>query len=149
MSRAVALGSQRASRRVRRGEARPGTRAAQGHLDQESQGHLGPDLDPRAQVVASAAHTGAASAPLAGVGQELAPSTRALPDRMRREERPRPGVGQAPAGAGGGRLTLGDVVAGVWEGLLAAGSAQCPVCRGRMEWHRDGGRCGGCGSALS
>lgn len=80
--------------------------------------------------------------------EELAPAARPRPG-SRREERPRPGAVRAPAGAGGGRLTLGDVVAGAWEDLLAAGSAPCPMCGGRMERERDVGRCGGCGSALS
>jgi ribosomal protein L37AE/L43A len=50
----------------------------------------------------------------------------------------------------GGRLTLEQRLDGVWEGLHAAGAADCPVCGARME--RDGeagGRCGGCGSSLS
>lgn len=50
----------------------------------------------------------------------------------------------------GGRLTLEQRLDGVWEGLCAAGVADCPGCGARME--RDGqgaGRCGGCGSTLS
>ena len=46
----------------------------------------------------------------------------------------------------GGRLTLEQLLDGVWEGLRAAGVAECPICAGRME---AGGRCGGCGSTLS
>lgn len=50
----------------------------------------------------------------------------------------------------GGRLTLEQRLDGVWEGLHAAGVADCPVCgSGRMEETADGaGRCGGCGSTL-
>ena len=50
----------------------------------------------------------------------------------------------------GGRLTLEQRLDGVWEGLHAAGVADCPVCGARMEGTREGnGRCGGCGSTLS
>jgi hypothetical protein len=50
----------------------------------------------------------------------------------------------------GGRLTLEQRLDGVWEGLHAAGVAECPVCGGRMEDDGgDAGSCGGCGSSLS
>jgi hypothetical protein len=52
--------------------------------------------------------------------------------------------------SGGGRLTLEQVLDGVWEGLQATGAAECPLCRARMS--RSGaaeGRCGGCGSTLA
>ena len=50
----------------------------------------------------------------------------------------------------GGRLTLEQRLDGVWEGLHAAGVAECPVCGGRMvDDGGDGGHCGGCGSSLS
>ena len=50
----------------------------------------------------------------------------------------------------GGRLTLEQRLDGVWEGLHAAGVADCPVCDARMEGTGDGAaRCGGCGSVLS
>jgi hypothetical protein len=50
----------------------------------------------------------------------------------------------------GGRLTLEQRLDSVWEGLHAAGVADCPVCGSRMEPAGDGaGRCGGCGSTLS
>jgi ribosomal protein L37AE/L43A len=50
----------------------------------------------------------------------------------------------------GGRLTLEQRLDGVWEGLHAAGVADCPVCGARMEGVGDGSaRCGGCGSTLS
>ena len=50
----------------------------------------------------------------------------------------------------GGRLTLEQRLDGVWEGLHAAGVADCPVCNARMEGAGDGtARCGGCGSELS
>ena len=46
----------------------------------------------------------------------------------------------------GGRLTLEQRLDSVWEGLRAAGAAECPICAGRMDAT---GRCGGCGSTLS
>lgn len=68
---------------------------------------------------------------------------------------------RAPAGApwrqdqsDGGRLTLERRLESVWEGLTAAGEAECPLCRGRMT--RPAGaaaaepvRCGDCGSTLA
>jgi hypothetical protein len=62
-------------------------------------------------------------------------------ERMRRERSIR---------SDGGRLTLEQRLEGVWEGLHAAGVADCPMCGSRMEGVGDGtGRCGGCGSVLS
>jgi hypothetical protein len=50
----------------------------------------------------------------------------------------------------GGRLTLEQRLDGVWEGLHAAGVADCPVCGHRMDAAGEGvGRCGGCGTTLS
>ena len=54
-----------------------------------------------------------------------------------------------PTVSDGGRLTLGQLVDSVWEGLHAAGIAGCPACGGRMERSGDRARCGGCGSELS
>jgi hypothetical protein len=51
--------------------------------------------------------------------------------------------------SGGGRLTLEQLLDGVWEGLHADGAAECPVCRGRMSVAESGGLCGDCGSTLS
>ena len=63
------------------------------------------------------------------------------PERLRRER---------SNCSDGGRLTLEQRLDGVWEGLHAAGVAECPVCGGRMEDDGgDSGRCGGCGSTLS
>jgi hypothetical protein len=62
-------------------------------------------------------------------------------ERMRRERSIR---------SDGGRLTLEQRLEGVWEGLHAAGVADCPVCGSRMEGTGDGGAsCRGCGSELS
>jgi hypothetical protein len=50
----------------------------------------------------------------------------------------------------GGRLTLEQRLDGAWEGLHAAGVADCPMCGARMHVAPDGGgHCGGCGSTLS
>jgi hypothetical protein len=48
-----------------------------------------------------------------------------------------------------GELTLDDVLAGVWEGLAARGTASCPICGERMEPTAGGARCTSCGSSLS
>jgi hypothetical protein len=50
----------------------------------------------------------------------------------------------------GGRLTLEQLLDGVWEGLHAAGVANCPICAGPIEPTGEGAAsCGGCGSSLS
>jgi hypothetical protein len=56
---------------------------------------------------------------------------------------------EEPTISDGGRLTLGQLVDSVWEGLHAAGAAGCPVCGGRMERFAALGRCGRCGSSVS
>ena len=56
---------------------------------------------------------------------------------------------EEPRVSDGGRLTLGQLVDSVWEGLHAAGAAGCPVCGGRMERSGALGRCGGCGASVS
>ena len=57
---------------------------------------------------------------------------------------------EGPRTSGGGGLTLARKLDSVWEGLLAAGAAGCPVCGARMERGADAaGRCGGCGSSLT
>jgi hypothetical protein len=48
---------------------------------------------------------------------------------------------------GSGRLTLEQRLDSVWEGLRAAGAAECPVCGGRMEG-LELARCTTCGSEL-
>jgi hypothetical protein len=49
----------------------------------------------------------------------------------------------------GGRLTLGQSLTSVWEGLLAVGAAVCPLCGGRVTRAGDAGACGGCGTTIS
>ena len=56
---------------------------------------------------------------------------------------------EEPTISDGGRLTLGQLVDSVWEGLHAAGAAGCPVCGGRMARFAATGRCGRCGSSVS
>ena len=51
--------------------------------------------------------------------------------------------------SGGGRLTLERRLDRVWEGLLAAGAAECPMCGSDLERAGDVGRCTGCGTTLS
>ena len=51
----------------------------------------------------------------------------------------------------GGRLTLEQRLDRVWEGLLAAGAAECPMCGAEMERTAgaDAGSCTGCGTTLA
>jgi hypothetical protein len=49
----------------------------------------------------------------------------------------------------GGRLTLGQRLDGVWEGLRAAGEAICPLCGGAMHRRHSGGTCSRCGTKIS
>ncbi len=57
-------------------------------------------------------------------------------------------AGGVPAG---GRLTLEQLLEGVWEGLCAGGTAACPLCHGRMNRAAAGmaGRCESCGTAVA
>jgi len=50
--------------------------------------------------------------------------------------------------SGGDRLTLEASLERIWEGLLAAGAAECPICGGALEWSRHGGACSGCDSRI-
>jgi len=49
----------------------------------------------------------------------------------------------------GRERTLAELLAGIWQGLAAAGRATCPLCGSGMDAHDGGGRCTGCGSTLS
>ena len=51
--------------------------------------------------------------------------------------------------SGHARLTLGERISKVWEGLQTTGTADCPVCRASMERVGHGGQCTCCGSVLS
>ena len=63
---------------------------------------------------------------------------------QRREARPV--ARRQPIGCSDGdRPTLEQQLSGVWEGLLAAGVADCPVCGAEMR--RSG--CTGCGTVLT
>jgi hypothetical protein len=59
-----------------------------------------------------------------------------------------PGSGHRPRSGGEG-LTLETRISRVWEGLLAAGLAECPVCGGELERLGSAGHCLSCGSELS
>lgn len=48
----------------------------------------------------------------------------------------------------GERLTLERKLDCVWEGLLAAGAVDCPMCGARMDRAGATGRCGGCGTRI-
>jgi hypothetical protein len=50
--------------------------------------------------------------------------------------------------SGGSRPTLGQRLDRVWEGLLAAGAAACPMCGSEMQRDGDTGHCTGCGTTL-
>jgi hypothetical protein len=65
-----------------------------------------------------------------------------------RSRPPRAGRRQHRARPGGDGLTLERKLAGVWEGLLAAGAAECPVCAGTMTRSGAAGDCSSCGSSL-
>lgn len=73
-------------------------------------------------------------------------------------------VGAAAGGAAhvhdgvGGEFTLGDMVAGAWEGLIAQAAVACPLCEGTLRPLYAGGgsadpvvagRCDSCGTTLS
>ncbi len=52
-----------------------------------------------------------------------------------------------------GRLTLDELITGVWEGLAVRGTVECPVCASSMVLDSRGddqqtGFCRDCGSAL-
>ena len=51
--------------------------------------------------------------------------------------------------ADGNRLTLEQSLDGVWEGLVAVGAADCPMCGAQMKRADSGGACGSCGTILS
>jgi hypothetical protein len=68
------------------------------------------------------------------------------PDREHRADGiPRPSVRRSD----GDRLTLSQRLECTWEGLSAAGAAECPVCAAPMRREAGHGRCGGCGSRLA
>jgi hypothetical protein len=52
-------------------------------------------------------------------------------------------------GTRGSRLSLDERLSGVWEDLLAAGFADCPLCGGRMERDGETGRCEDCETTLA
>ncbi len=94
---------------------------------------------------------------------ERDPRQQPLFDDLRRAEpAPQPGRSAEPAAAdparkrgergpcfGGDRLTLEERLERIWEGLLAAGAAECPVCEGRLEHFGGRGVCGDCGAVLA
>jgi hypothetical protein len=78
------------------------------------------------------------------------------PGHGRPDPEPEPGEpgpatarGERDPRSGGDRLTLEAHLERVWEGLLAAGVAECPLCGGALEEGDEHGACRGCGSTLS
>lgn len=62
-------------------------------------------------------------------------------------------LGLEGKGGARGRLTLDDLIVGVWEGLAVRATVPCPVCQGRMiaRERPDGSRhgvCRDCGTRL-
>lgn len=49
----------------------------------------------------------------------------------------------------GTKLTLGQSLSSVWEGLVTVGAADCLVCGQQMERRGAAGVCGGCGTKIS
>jgi hypothetical protein len=85
--------------------------------------------------------------------EELRRATESRPDDATASE---PGRGTAAGDpgerqprSGGNRLTLEHLLERTWEGLLAAGAAECVVCGGALERTAAGGSCRACGSRLS
>ena len=66
---------------------------------------------------------------------------------------PRPGM-PGPDRSSHSRLTLDQLITGVWEGLSSHHTVTCPVCSGKMTPRYGsgarpvGGRCKRCGSTL-
>ena len=58
-------------------------------------------------------------------------------------------AGARPMVPDGGRLTLEQRLASVWEGLLAVGEADCPVCHGRLVRSGPAGLCEACGASVA
>jgi hypothetical protein len=71
------------------------------------------------------------------------------------QSRLREADGASRFGRVGGEPTLGELLAGVWEALVARSTVACPVCDATMHPQYGahatpvGGRCSGCGSTLS
>lgn len=53
-----------------------------------------------------------------------------------------------PETSGGGRLTLEQRLDRVWEGLLVAGAAECPMCAGTMGVRGASAECRSCGTTM-
>ncbi len=72
----------------------------------------------------------------------------------RRLERARPARGRRGSAArnlglsGGEPLTLERKLAGVWEGVLVAGSSECPMCGGTVRQAGPHAACSACGSRV-
>lgn len=108
-------------------------------------GHAAPRPRRRAGIRLGAANPGQGR-----LGDELPPQAGSPRERALRDSKEaNPARREEHRPPGGERLALGDLVVGAWEGLLAAGTAACPVCRGRMELEDVAARCRNCGARLS
>lgn len=89
---------------------------------------------------------------------QLQPAARLVDDARsaspRRLERARPlrdrrGSAARDLGPSGGEpLTLERKLAGVWEGVLVAGSSECPMCCGTIRQAGPQAACSACGSRV-
>ena len=71
-------------------------------------------------------------------------------EQLRRDMPRPPSPRRQPIGCSDGdRPTLEQHVSRVWEGLLAAGVADCPMCGAAMRRAGDAGSCRGCGTTLT
>ncbi|MDQ3241366.1 MAG: hypothetical protein WKF33_12680 [Thermoleophilaceae bacterium] len=57
--------------------------------------------------------------------------------------------GERDPRSGGDRLSLEAHLERIWEGLLAVGAAECPVCAGPLQPRENHAACRTCGSTLS
>jgi hypothetical protein len=105
---------------------------------------------------------GAASLPVAAPAEPTAPEAVAVAaapaaPEVAAPERAASPVAKSAATAPAHRHgpTLDDLVAGVWEGLVAGAGADCLVCGAPLAPRHSagagvvGGRCGGCGTTVS
>ncbi len=83
--------------------------------------------------------------PEGGIGKRRGDRTSICTEAEHKAEPCRSGGASA-----GGRLTLGQLLDRVWEGLHAGGAAECPLCQGRISSPAGAGTagCGGCGTTL-
>ena len=77
------------------------------------------------------------------------PPGRPDPDPAPGSPGPATARGEHAPRSGGDRLTLEAHLESIWEGLLAVGVAECPVCAGVLDAKQEHAACRACGSTLS